>query len=87
MNVSMNTVKNILLPLGVIWTVSPIAVVGMILLTERYGGAAILIMLFILGLLCLFALLAIALWEKAKAKAALERAEKALEPIKLPPRP
>lgn len=87
MNVSMNTVKNILLPLGVIWTVCPIAVVGMILLTERYGGAAILIMLFILGLLCLFGLLAIALWEKSKAKAALKRAEEALEPIKLPPHP
>lgn len=94
MNVNMNTVKNILLPLGIMWTVCPLAVVGMIYVSDRFGGASVLIILFALGILSLFSLLIIAMWEKAKARAALktseqkvEALEKILEPIKLPPRP
>lgn len=64
----LSTLKNILLPLGIMWTVCPIIGVGFYYLTEAFGPAAFIITLFVIGILCLIGLGGIHLWEKRKAR-------------------
>lgn len=65
---NLKTLKNILLPLGLIWTISPIIGVGFYFLMVHFGPASFAVVLFIVGILCLISLGVIHWWEKRKAR-------------------
>ncbi len=63
-----STLKDILLPIGLIWTICPLLLVASFWMTDKFGPAGFIGALFCIGVLCLIALGGIKLWEKRTAK-------------------